>query len=197
MRRHRIVGDGTTILAEPQVGLARFEEHLDAPALPVELDDFFLRKREVCRDEDEIILPLVAVPHEDQSHRHEGFSLFRRDSIDGQEVTRASAAFFVFLVDGLDVRDLPFAEVAHLLALLCHSGDVIAEVMDGFQRRRRAEPCVEEDVLRGDSCRLDLLQQIEDDGWRFHLRELALLSAVASCIDGCAGLIEPVLFLRG
>ena len=63
--------------------------------------------------------------------------------------------------------------------------------MDGFQRRRRAEPCVEEDVLRGDSCRLDLLQQIEDDGWRFHLRELALLSAVASCIDGCAGLIEP------
>lgn len=81
--------------------------------------------------------------------------------------------------------------------LLCHSGDVIAEVMDGFQRRRRAEPCVEEDVLRGDSCRLDLLQQIEDDGWRFHLRELALLSAVASCIDGCAGLIEPVLFLRG
>lgn len=191
MRRHRIVGDGTTILAEPQVGLARFEEHLDAPALPVELDDFFLRKREVCRDEDEIILPLVAVPHEDQSHRHEGFSLFRRDSIDGQEVTRASAAFLVFLVDGLDVRDLPFAEVAHLLALLCHSGDVIAEVMDGFQRRRRAEPCVEEDVLRGDSCRLDLLQQIEDDGWRFHLRELALLSAVASCIDGCAGLIEP------
>lgn len=117
MRRHRIVGDGTTILAEPQVGLARFEEHLDASALPVELDDFFLRKREVCRDEDEIILPLVAVPHEDQSHRHEGFSLFRRDSIDGQEVTRASAAFLVFLVDGLDVRDLPFAEVAHLLAL--------------------------------------------------------------------------------
>ena len=102
----------------------------------------------------------------------------------------------MFLVDGLDVRDLPFAEVAHLLALLCHSGDVIAEVMDGFQRRRRAEPCVEEDVLRGDSCRLDLLQQIEDDGRRFHLRELALLSTVAPGIDGRVGLVETILSLR-
>ena len=197
MRRHRIIGNGAAVLAEPQVRLARLEEHLDAPALPVKLDDFFLRKREIRRDEDEIVLPVIAVPHEHQADGDKELALLRCNSIDGQEVARASTTLPVFLVDGLDVRELPVAEIAHLLALLRHGGDIVAEVMDGLQRGRRTEPCVEKDVLRRNAGGLDLLQQPEDDGRRFHLRELALLPAVAPRVDGCICLVEAVLSLRG
>ena len=69
--------------------------------------------------------------------------------------------------------------------------------MDGLQRGRRTEPCVEKDVLRRNAGGLDLLQQPEDDGRRFHLRELALLPAVAPRVDGCICLVEAVLSLRG
>ena len=107
MRRHRIIGNGAAVLAEPQVRLARLEEHLDAPALPVKLDDFFLRKREIRRDEDEIVLPVIAVPHEHQADGDKELALLRCNSIDGQEVARASTTLPVFLLDGLDVRELP------------------------------------------------------------------------------------------
>ena len=38
--------------------------------------------------------------------------------------------------------------------------------------------------------------QLEDNGRRFHLRELALLSTVAPGIDGRVGLVETILSLR-
>lgn len=36
-----VVGDGSRLFAQPQIGLAHLEEDLDVPALAISLDDIF------------------------------------------------------------------------------------------------------------------------------------------------------------
>ena len=65
--------------------------------------------------------------------------------------------------------------------------------MDGFSATtRREQNHVSKRTYCAGILSPDLLQQIEDDGWRFHLRELALLSPLL--LASTDALDAPVLF---
>lgn len=51
----------------------------------------------------------------------------------------------------------------NLLRFLRHRDDLIAKFMDGQERGRRAEPCVEEDITRRNRRLLRVLQETEHD----------------------------------
>lgn len=130
-----VVGDGSRLFAQLQVGFAHLEEDLDVPTLAISLDDLFFRQRQVRRDQDEVIAALVLVANVDQTYRKalavlDGLSLY------GKQVRGAPAALLLAPVDGLDVLHAALETEVHLLAFLDTRDDIVAKVMDLVQRCR-------------------------------------------------------------
>lgn len=115
MSGQSVVGDGSRLFAQLQVGLAHLEEYLDVPTLAISLDDLFFRQRQVRRDQDEVIAALVLVANVDQSYRKalavlDGLSLY------GEQVRGAPVALLLPPVDGHDVLHAALEAEVHLLA---------------------------------------------------------------------------------
>ena len=135
MSGQSVVGDGSRLFAQLQIGLAHLEEDLDVPALAISLDNLFFRQRQVCWDQDEAVTAFVLVADVDQPY---GKALAILDSLSlyGEQVSGAPAALPLASVDGLDVLHAVLEAEVHLLAFLDARDDVVAEFMDLVQRCR-------------------------------------------------------------
>ena len=127
-----VVGDGSCLFAQLQIGLAPLEEDLDVPALAISLDNLFFGQCQVRRDQDEVVAALVLVADVNQPYRKvlailDGLCLY------GEQVRGAPAALLLAPVDGLDVLHAALEAEVHLLAFLDTRDDVVAELMDLVQ----------------------------------------------------------------
>ena len=128
-----VVGDGSRLFAQLQIGFAHLEEYLDVPTLAISLDDLFFGQCQVRRDQDEVVAALVLVADVDQPYRKvlailDGICLY------GEQVSGASATLLLAPVDGLDVLHAALEGEVHLLAFLDTRDDVVAELVDLVER---------------------------------------------------------------
>lgn len=130
-----VIGDGSRLFAQLQIGLAHLEEDLDVPTLAISLDNLFFRQRQVRRDQDKVVAALVLVADVDQPHG-EMLAVLGGLSLYGEQVSRAPVALPLASVDGLDVLHAALEAEVHLLAFLDTRDDVVAELVDLVQRCR-------------------------------------------------------------
>ena len=88
-------------------------------------------------------------------------------------------------------------EVVTLLRFLRHRDDLIAKFMDGQERGRKAEPCVEEDMTRGNRRLFCFLQETEHDLGCLLLCKFSSLAATRACIRFLGGNIQTILWILG
>ena len=88
-------------------------------------------------------------------------------------------------------------EIVNFLRFLRHRDDLIAKLMDGQERGRRAEPCVEEDMTRRNRRLLRFLQETEHDLGCLPLCKFSSLAATRAYIHFLGGGIQTVLWILG
>lgn len=145
----RVVGQAVALGAQMQQGLAGLEEYLDVPALAVDPQDFLRLQADICADEGDPVLAVIAVAHADDPRRN-GVSLTvcQRD-VDGQQILGSPAPLLARGKDLLDVHPPAVQLVEHLGGLLDHRDAVqLALPADPQDGLRRSKPGVEQDILR-------------------------------------------------
>ena len=94
---HGVIGNRTAVLTEMQIRFADLEENLNAPASPIQADDFFFAKGHVGRNQYQIVFTPIAVMHIDKADRNclavlNGFRFY------GKQVFSTATAFRILLV---------------------------------------------------------------------------------------------------
>ena len=127
---HGVIGNRTAVLTEMQIRFADLEENLNAPASPIQADDFFFAKGHVGRNQYQIVFTPIAVMHIDKADRNclavlNGFRFYRK------QLFSTATAFRILLVDCFNILHLALVTVMHLAGFLCHSDDVKTNILYG------------------------------------------------------------------
>ena len=181
MRCHRVIRKRAAVLLQAQETLAHLEEHLDAPALAVDADDFLRREAHVRCHQYQPVLPMVAIADKDKAHR-EGFFALDDSGFHTQQILRAATPLSVLLVDRLHILQASLLEVVYLFRLLCHGDHIVAKTVNLQERCRGAEPCVEQDVARRDIGSLRFLQELKHHLGCLLLGKFSLLAAIGTSV---------------
>ena len=176
-----VIRQAVIFFAQEQIAFAHLEEHLDAPALAVEADDFFRCEAHVRPHQSQPVLPMVAVADKDKAHGERFFAL-DDSGFHTQQILRAATPLSVLLVDRLHILPASLMDVVYLFCLLCHGDHIVAKTVNLQERCRGAEPCVEQDVARGDIGSLRFLQELQHHLGCLLLGKFSLLAAIGTSV---------------